>query len=160
MLDTKAGSLVIKRLLPEYQYAIPVALDYCEAAYQRRTRFDRQMRLDDETLYCTELIEKAFRCAGLVLSEPIKIRCVPKYGRYSWLRPLAERYYGFSVDRPVFAPGNQHYGTYSCPYLVTVYDATYCGRPEKDRKPPRCPPCPIGLGCFSCPSAPACPAPE
>jgi hypothetical protein len=142
MLDVADGSLVIKRLLPPYRHLVPAAVAYCEEAWARQVPFDPGLRLDDERLYCTEMIEKAFRCAGLALSEPVPIRCVPDYRRYAVLRPLVERFTEIRVDEPAFAPGNCYFGTFSSPYLETVYDAG--GRHQGPRpKPPTCPPVPF-----------------
>ena len=104
--------------------------------------FDPALRLDDARLYCTEMIEKAFRCAGLALTDPVPIRCEPNYRRYALLRPLAERFLGIRVDEPAFAPGNCYFGTFSSPYLETVYDAGGRRHGDPRPKPPTCPPVP------------------
>ena len=142
MLDTVPDTLAVKRLPPCYRPCIPQALAYCEAAWLRQPPFDSALRLDDERLYCSEMIEKAFRSAGLSLSDPIPIRCLPHYHRYSFLRPLAERLSEIRVDQPVFALGNQWYGTYGSPCLQLVYggdNRKHKGPP----KPPTCPPVPF-----------------
>jgi hypothetical protein len=138
MLDTVPDTLAVKRLPPCYLACVPQALAYCEAAWLRQPRFDSALRLDDERLYCSEMIEKAFRSAGLALSDPVPIRCLPHYRRYSVLRPLAERLSEVRVDQPVFALGNHWYGTYGSPHLQLVYG----GDNRKHRGPPRPPICP------------------
>jgi hypothetical protein len=142
VMEVADGSLVIRRLLPPYRPFIPGAIAYCEEVWQRQVPFDPGLRLDDERLYCTEMIEKGFRCAGLALSEPVPIRCEPNYRRYRFLRPLVERFTDIRVDEPAFAPGNCYFGTFSSPYLETVYDA---GGRHRDPapKPPTCPPVPF-----------------
>ncbi len=142
VMDVADGSLVIKRLLPPYQPFIPAALAVIDDDWQRQVPFDPALRLDDERLYCTEMIEKAFRCAGLALTDPVPIRCEPNYRRYAWLRPLAERFIGINVDEPAFAPGNCYFGTFSSPYLETVYDAGGRRHGDPKPKPPTCPPVP------------------
>jgi hypothetical protein len=141
VMDVADGSLVIQRLLPPYRPFIPAAIAYVEDAWERQVPFDPGMRLDDERLYCTEMIEKAFRCAGLALSDPVPIRCVPNYRRYAVLRPLIERLTEIRVDEPAFAPGNCYFGTFGSPYLETVYDAGG-GRHDPRPRPPTCPPVP------------------
>lgn len=141
VMDVMEGSLVVKRLLPPYRCYIPAALAFIEDVWLKQVPFDAGMRLDDERLYCTEMIEKAFRCAGLALSDPVPIRCVPNYRRYAWLRPLVERFTEIRVDEPAFAPGNCYFGTFSSPYLETVYDAGG-RRCDPTPKPPTCPPVP------------------
>lgn len=140
MLETRPESLVVTRLKPEYRATIPQALAYCEAAWQRQPRFDDGLRLDEERLYCTEMIEKAYRSAGLALSEPIKPRCLPRYNTcfYRLLTPLAQLA-GYSVNEPLFALGNLTFGTYSSPYLEVV-----CGDTTNEKSlPPICPPTPF-----------------
>jgi hypothetical protein len=137
MLETRPESLVVKRLKPEYRHCIPQALAYCEAAWRRQPTFDDALRLDDERLYCTEMIEKAYRSAGLALSDPVAPRCLPNYDRclYRILGAIAELVTQYRMDEPVFAPGNTAFGTYSSPYLEVV-----CGDTSRERsKPPICP---------------------
>ena len=122
MLDTAGDSLVVKRLRPPYRHCIPQALAYCEAAYRAQVPFDEALAGDDEHLYCSELVEKAFRSAGLALSDPVPIRDLPNYALYRPLSPLVESFTDVRVDTPIFALGNEDYGTFGSPYLETVYD--------------------------------------
>ena len=39
--------------------------------YEKQVPFDYELSVDDRELYCVEMAEKAFRYAGLVLSEPV-----------------------------------------------------------------------------------------
>jgi hypothetical protein len=138
MLDVKDGTLEIKRLKAPYRDAIPQVIAYCEEGYYQNVPFDKALRPDDERLYCSEMIEKAFRSAGLPLAEPLPIRCLPHYPRYSPLRPIVERFTEIRVDVPEFAMGNEHYGTYGSPFLELVYH-TPSHQADKPRKPPLCP---------------------
>ena len=72
MLDS-LGALGVKRLKPEHRERIPGVIDYCRAAFERQVPFDNGFRMDDDSLYCLELTEKAFRSQGLALSEPVRI---------------------------------------------------------------------------------------
>jgi hypothetical protein len=141
-LDNAPHSLVIKRLKPEYRCHIPAALAYIEDVYLRQVPFDTALHLDDERLYCSEMIEKAFRSAGLVLSDPVPIRCLPRYAPYAVLRPLAERFADVDVDEPVFAVGNAHYGLFGSPRLELVYSELPKFR-EALRRGPNCAPVPF-----------------
>lgn len=136
MLGVVPGTLTIKRVRPPFRHAIPEALAYCEDAWMRQVPFDSAMRLDNYPLYCTEMIEKAFRCAGLALSDPVPICCLPRYNRYRYLRPLVERFTEIRVEEPVFMLGNVWYGVYGSPYLEPVFGGDPCAK----RRPPRCPP--------------------
>jgi hypothetical protein len=145
MLETRPDSMTVKRLRPEYRHTIPQALAYCEAAWQRQPPFDDALRLDDERLYCTEMIEKAFRSAGLALSEPVQSRCFPNYNtlRFRFIGVLTELLTEIRLDEPIFALGNLSFGTYSSPYLETVYGASS----HEPSKPPICPPTPFPAAC-------------
>lgn len=138
MLGVVPGTLTVLRVRPPFQNCIPAALAYCEDAWLRQVPFDSAMRLDDYRLYCTEMIEKAYRSAGLALSDPLPIRCLPRYNHYRWLRSLVERFTEIRVDEPLFALGNACYGVYSSPYLELVYG----GDPCQHRRAPICHPVP------------------
>jgi len=142
MLETVPGTLVVKRPRRESQPAVPAALAYCEQAWCRQPPFDWALNLDDARLYCTELIEKAFRAGGVALSDPVMPRCLPNW---PWFRPLgwlAAVFTEIKTDHPAFAPGNAAFGLYGSPHLETV-----CGDTTRDRhKPPVCPPTPFPPG--------------
>lgn len=82
MLDVNDHTLFIKRVKPEYRHTIAQVLAYIEGAYERQVPFDDDLHLGDEMLYCDEMLEKAFRTAGLVLSDPVPICCLPHFPRY------------------------------------------------------------------------------
>jgi hypothetical protein len=154
ILDVTDGSLAVRRLRPEYRCAIPVVLAYIEDAYYRNVPFDHGLRLDDEKLYCSELIEKGFRSAGLVLSEPIPIRCLPRYAHYAPLRPIVERFTEIRVDEPVFTLGNPCYGAFASPLYESVYEER---RVMSFYRHPKCPTCGAGAsaGCAAGTAGPA-----
>jgi hypothetical protein len=137
-LDVAAGTFAVKRLRPEYRPCIPQALAYCEAQWLRQPPFDNNLHLDDEELYCSELVEKAYRSAGLVLSEPTKIRCLPHYRRFAFLTPFTDAFTEVRVDEPVFSIGNPCYGTFGSPCLELVVG----GERRKGHAPPKGPTCP------------------
>jgi hypothetical protein len=139
MLDTRDGTLAVKRLKEPYRHAIAAAIAYCDDAYQRQVPFDTGLRPDDERLYCSEMIEKAFASGGVRLSCPVPIRCLPNFAHYRWLAPLVERFSEFRTEVAVWAPGNDCYGTYSSPYLELVYKGSAVNR--RRHKPPTCVAC-------------------
>jgi hypothetical protein len=141
MLDTIPGRFAVMRLKEPYRATIPQALTYCEEAWRRQPPFDKGLRLDDDRLYCSEMIEKAFRSAGLALSEPITMPCLPRYEHYRPLRPLVERFTELSFEEPQFNLGNEHFGTYGSPYLELVNGGEK--RKHGSAIPPICPPTPF-----------------
>ena len=72
MLDS-LGALGVKRLKPEHRERIAGVIGFCRAAFERQVPFDPGFRMEDDSFYCLELTEKAFRSQGLALSEPVRI---------------------------------------------------------------------------------------
>lgn len=134
------GSIGVKRLKPRYQDQIPKVVDYCQRMFQVQPPFDYELSLDDQALYCVEMTEKAFRSAGLPLSEPILLgdmeraaeKPIPMFvimyaSRFFLDRPL-------SFERPVYFPGNDHSGIWGSSKLETVVPPTLApGYPELDQ---------------------------
>ena len=67
------GSIGVKRLRPEYKDAIPKVVAYCRKVFEEQVPFDYELSDDDTALYCVEMTEKAYRAAGIELSEPIRL---------------------------------------------------------------------------------------
>jgi hypothetical protein len=125
------GHFGVKRLRPEYQGAIPRVLAYCHKVYQQQLPFDYELSLDDRALYCVEMTEKAFRAAGIKLSDPVNVGdmeraaefpvCMLGLGvcsRYILEAPL-------TVTTKVYFPGNERHGTWSARQLMTIVPPTY-----------------------------------
>jgi hypothetical protein len=133
MLDVQGDSFAIKRLTPEHRHRIPKAIAFCDDAYHRHVQFDFKLSPDDERFYCTEMVEKSFLSTGLSLSEPVQICRLPGYRRYRALVPFVELYMGINVYTPVFAVGNEHYGTFSSQHLKLVYEGPELDKPERGK---------------------------
>ena len=136
MLDVAGNELAIKRLHPEYRDRIPKALAFCDDAYQRHVEFNFSLSPDDQRYYCSEMVEKAFRSAGLQLSEPVKISRLPGYNRCLLFVPCVELYMGVDVNNSIFALGNEHYGTFASPFLELVYEGPEADKPERGKPEP------------------------
>jgi hypothetical protein len=121
VLDT-VGAFGVKRLKPEYRGRIPKVLEYLRAVYEKQVPFDYELSVDDRELYCVEMAEKAFRHAGLVLSEPVLLADMENINQF----PLCVL--GFTslttlkLDQAVFFPGNERHGIWSSPLLEVVYE--------------------------------------
>lgn len=128
ILDT-VGAFGVKRLKPDYRNRIPKVLEYLQSVYRKQVPFDYELLVDDRELYCVEMAEKAFRHAGLVLSEPVILADMENINQF----PLCVL--GFTslttlkMDQPVFFPGNERHGIWSSPLLETVYES----RPANNR---------------------------
>ena len=126
MLDS-VGALGVKRLKPEHRERIAGVVDYCRAAFERQVPFDNGFRMDDDSLYCLELTEKAFRSQGLVLSEAVRIGDWGYLTSFPLTALLIPPVSGLVLDRPikleqpVYVPGNERHGVWASPLLETMF---------------------------------------
>ena len=96
----------------------------CRDGFEQQVPFDYDLAIDDRAFYCVEMTEKAFRNAGLTLSEPVRWA--------TWRTSTSSRSACWSslkltslkLDQRVFFPGNERHGIWSSPLLVTVYPPT------------------------------------
>ncbi|MGO8901503.1 MAG: YiiX/YebB-like N1pC/P60 family cysteine hydrolase [Isosphaeraceae bacterium] len=125
MLDSR-GALGVKRLKPEHRERIAGVIDYCRSAFERQVPFDHGFRMEDDSLYCLELTEKAFRSQGLALSEPVRIGDWEYLASFPLTALLIPPVSGLVLDRPitleqpVYVPGNERNGVWASPLLETV----------------------------------------
>jgi hypothetical protein len=125
MLDS-IGPLGVKRLKAEHRKHIAGVIDYCRAAFERQVPFDYGFRMEDDSLYCLELTEKAFRSQGLALSEPVRIgdwEYLTSFPLTAFLIPpvtglVLDR--PITLDQPVYLPGNERHGMWASSLLETV----------------------------------------
>ena len=126
MLDS-LGALGVKRLKPEHRARIAGVIGYCRIAYERQVPFDSGFRMDDDSLYCLELTEKAFRSEGLAISEPVRIGDWEYLASFPLTAFLIAPVSGLVLDRPitleqpVYLPGNERHGVWASPLLETVF---------------------------------------
>jgi hypothetical protein len=125
MLDS-IGPLGVKRLKAEHREHLAGVIDYCRAAFEKQVPFDYGFRMEDDSLYCLELTEKAFRSQGLALSEPVRIGDWEYLTSFPLTALLIPPVSGLVLDRPitleqpVYLPGNERHGIWSSPLLETV----------------------------------------
>src|SRR5262245_1912621 len=113
------GWIGVKRLRPEFRGEIPKVLAYVHRVVDEQVPFDYELDADDRKLYCVEMTEKAYRAAGIPLSEPIRLgdmERAPEFpvcmfglriaSIYSLEQPL-------TFDTRVFFPGNDRHGIWS-----------------------------------------------
>ena len=126
MLDS-LGPLGVKRLKPEHRERIAGVIGYCRIAFERQVPFDNGFRMEDDSLYCLELTEKAFRSQGLALSEPVRIGDWEYLASFPLTALLIPPVSGLVLDRPitleqpVYVPGNERNGVWASPLLETVF---------------------------------------
>lgn len=130
-LRTRFGTLLTDRLL--HQVAIKryrelsadnqqAITDFCRQVYRRKERYDDQLKLDNGRLYCTELVESAYRTAGFTLSEPVAIHDLPNYERHLKSIQLVRAMTRIEPDQLVLVPGNDQIGVWSNSMLDLVLD--------------------------------------
>ena len=126
MLDS-LGALGVKRLKLEHRKRIGGVIDYCRAAFERQVPFDNGFRMEDDSLYCLELTEKAFRSQGLALSEPVRIGDWEYLASFPLTALLIPPLTGLVLDRPitleqpVYVPGNERHGVWASTLLEAVF---------------------------------------
>jgi hypothetical protein len=126
------GCIGVKRLRAELrQSAVPKVLAYCRKVFIEQPPFDYDLGLDDRELYCVEMTEKAYRYAGLPLSEPVKLGDMERATEFPLCMlglGVASRYIlktPFTAETQVYFPGNERHGIWSSPYLVVVVRPTF-----------------------------------
>jgi hypothetical protein len=130
--DRRLKLLAARRLRREHRHHASQAIDFCHDVWRQQVPFDDHFRLDNGRWYCSELIEMAFRHAGLPLSEPVPIRQLPGYDRVSPAVGqvlLAAR----SIDptEPVFFPGNDSLGIWASAALEPLLESTDIRQPPQ-----------------------------
>lgn len=129
-LDIK-GAFGLKRLRPDLRDRIPQVVEWVHRVYAEQVPFDFHLRLDDDALYCVELTEKAFRAAGLPLSEPVMLGDMERAAEYPlciyglWYASRLTLDPPLDLQQGVYFPGNERHGIWSSPRLETV--ATWKG---------------------------------
>jgi Permuted papain-like amidase enzyme, YaeF/YiiX, C92 family len=123
VLDTvEGGAFGVKRLKPAYRNRIPKVFEYLHKVYEDQVPFDFELSVDDRELYCVEMAEKAFRHAGLVLSEPVLLADMENINQFPLCVLGFTNLTSLKLDQAVFFPGNERHGIWSSPLLETVYE--------------------------------------
>lgn len=129
MASSKTAAVAVKRLRPEFQPYVPGAIEYCRHVYANHLPFDKQLKLDNDRLYCAELIEVAFRSSGLELSQPTRWDALPGLDKH----PVAVRTIAWANDMQpsefVVVPGNDRIGIWASPGLELVLPLTDAKKP-------------------------------
>jgi hypothetical protein len=137
------GSIGLKRLRPEYRSAIPKIVAYCHRVFDEQLPFDYELSDDDCALYCVEMTEKAFRAAGIKLSDPIRLGDMERASEFPLQMfgiRLASIYvldHPLTFDQLVYFPGNERHGIWSASQLMTVVPPTFApGHPDYNAASP------------------------
>ena len=123
------GPFGVKRLKADRQLAVPEVLRFCREVFERQVPFDYKLGLGDDSLYCVEMTEKAFRSAGLKLSEPVRIRDMERRKEFPICFFVFRQLSTLTLDQQLFFPGNERHGIWSSPLLEQVYPRARRHRP-------------------------------
>ncbi len=130
------GAFGVKRLKPAYQGQVGKVVEYLHDVYKRQIPFDYALSADDRDLYCVEMAEKAFRHAGLTLSEPVLLADMENINQFPLCVLGFTSLTSLKLDQAVFFPGNERHGIWSSPLLETIYPpAPAPGRASKPSGP-------------------------
>ncbi|MFO0889515.1 MAG: YiiX/YebB-like N1pC/P60 family cysteine hydrolase [Isosphaeraceae bacterium] len=125
------GNFGVKRLRPESRGAVPKILAYCRKVFREQPPFDYELGLDDKALYCVEMTEKAFRAAGIPLSEPVRLGDMERAAEFPVCMLGLAIASKFVLDNPltletaVYFPGNDRHGIWSSPHLMVIVAPTF-----------------------------------
>ena len=125
MLDC-VGAFGVKRLKADQRRHIPGVIGYCRKVFELQLPFDNEFRLDDKSLYCVEMTEKAFRSQGLALSEPVRLgdwQNLTNFPLTAFAIPLCSGLvleHPITLEQPVYLPGDERHGVWASPLLETV----------------------------------------
>ncbi len=117
------GPFAVKRIRSDHSADAAKALAFCQEVYRRQVPFDFELHIDDRAFYCIELTEKCYRAAGVPLSEPVLLGDMERASEYPICMYLFQVFSPLRLDQPVFFPGNDRHGIWSCPLLETVYES-------------------------------------
>lgn len=130
-LRTRFGELLAHRQLHQVAIKRHTRVDhasreqvsaFCRSLYEQHPPYDSDLKLDNDRLYCTELVQEAYRRVGQTLSEPIRIRDLPNYARHQrtiqWVTALTR----IEADQAVLIPGNDQMGIWANRDLQLVLD--------------------------------------
>ncbi len=114
--------VAIKRHREASAESLVQAAAYCRNVFQRREKYDDQLKLDNDRLYCTELVVNAYEQAGFSLSEPVAIQDLPNYERHVTAIQFVGAVTTIEPDQLVLLPGNEQFGVWASPQLDLILD--------------------------------------
>jgi hypothetical protein len=117
------GPFGVKRLRAEHRSHIPEVIQFCREVWFKQVPFDVNLGLDDETLYCCEMTEKAFRAAGLTLSEPLPLGDMENAPQFPICMFCIATLTRLKLEQALIFPGNERHGIWGSPLLEPVWPA-------------------------------------
>lgn len=122
VLDVAEG-IAVKRPNANHQPFVNDAVAFYRETYRRQVPFDSRLSLGADRFYCIELTERAYRSAGLVLSDPVRIDHLPRYRDFPKAVWFATHFSPIRPHQSAFVIGNDSVGIWSSPALDLIYEA-------------------------------------
>jgi hypothetical protein len=136
MADPRVWTVAVKRLTEPHRDRAESAVQYCREVVRQKRPFDTEFADGEDRLYCSELVELAFRDSRLALSQLKRIDQLPGYSDVpESTRLLLQATAKIDEDRWVYVPGNDEFGIWACPYLQLVLPATSASDPPAFEEP-------------------------
>lgn len=125
LMRGRGGGFAVYRLREEHRGHIPATLASCETYVGRP--YDRRYRLDDERIYCSELVSKAYRDA----TGGLQLGLLTRFGDMNWqpYEALIREVEGgeVPVDREMITPA----GLARAPELEPVFSHNMAFEPTR-----------------------------
>lgn len=117
--------IAVRRPAPELYSMLPEVLRFVRQKQAAGVTFDRRFELENESLYCSELIVAAFAAGGVEIAEPLPAGELPGLSDVSpWSLTLARIATGLELTDAVYTIGNASSGLYGSPLLVECLPPT------------------------------------
>ena len=113
-------NLVIKRLKPDYQFLVPQTLNTINLLLDQDVIYNEDFKYNDETFYCSQMVDYAFRANGYPLSNLVGLKDFPNYGFI--FHRLGCLIGDVDPNTQVALPGNDEIGLFSSFMLETIID--------------------------------------
>ena len=113
--------VAFRRPRPDLADHIPSVIRFCQQVYHNKVPFDRRFRLGDDTYYCSEFIDTAWRRQNVPLCAPVPINQLPNFTEFPKTTvTLIEAMTSISAEQEVILPGNDSFGIWSSPALTLL----------------------------------------
>lgn len=122
LADRKLHQVAVKRHRCVDHASRDQIASFCRELYLQHPKYDDDLKLDNQRLYCTELVEEAYRSTGYPLSEPVAIQDLPNYDRHRRGFQLVQAVSNIEPEQKLLIPGNDQIGIWANPDLQLVLD--------------------------------------
>lgn len=117
--------VAVRRPRPELYSALPQVVRFVRRKQAEGVSFDRRFDLENDSLYCSEMIVEAFAASGVEIAAPVPAGELPGLSEVSpWSLTLARLATGLELSDAVYTIGNEASGLYGSPWFVECLPPT------------------------------------